>query len=256
MRILLSNDDGIQAPGIQSLFKHLKQENNVTAVAPHIERSTTGQSLSLDTPIRINAVDENQFSCSGFPADCVLVGLAHIYKDNKPDLVVSGINKGANLGQDMYYSGTVAAAREASFHGVKSIAISLCLEADLPGEHFDSAAKFVAKVIADGIAQTINEQCLININVPNLPYDEIKGVKMGSVGFRKYTENIERREDARGREYFWIGGNYTGFATDSGKTDCEIVDSGFISITPHYLTSFSEKNSKELESFIQKIKLK
>lgn len=254
MNVLVSNDDGVHAPGINDLFLHLKDVSDPMIVAPLQERSTTGHSLSLDHPLRVQKADENQkiYGCTGFPADCVLIGLGHLCKDQRPDLVVSGINRGANLGQDIYYSGTVAAAREAAFHGVKSIAVSLVIEHHNDETHYKTASKFISKIVKDNIVQMIPDLCVVNVNVPNLPEDEIKGVKLTTLGFKDYSEDICARVDSRERDYYWIEGIYRGYREHSG-TDCEACDHGFISVTPHFLTECSDKNISDLTEYINSL---
>jgi 5'-nucleotidase len=252
MNILVSNDDGVHAPGIKSLYKRLQEVSRPLIVAPLQERSTTGHSLSLDQPLRVQKIEDQVYGCSGFPADCILMGLGHICEGKRPELVVSGINSGPNLGQDIYYSGTVAAAREATFHGVKSIAVSLVIEHSTDEAHFDTAAIFIRKLIKDDIAMMIPQLCVVNVNVPNLPLSEIKGVKLTTIGFKDYSEDICARVDSRERDYFWITGNYRGFRQQAG-TDCEACDKGYISVTPHFLTECSDKSIGELTDYIKGI---
>ena len=232
MKVLISNDDGVHAPGIKCLHKHLKEDFDTFIVAPLEERSTTGHTLSLDNPLRIAQIDDNIFGCSGYPADCSLMGFGFLMKE-KPNVVISGINRGANLGQDIYYSGTVAAAREGVFHGIPGIAISLDCDFHAPtseGLHFDSAGLFIKKFLSDELLNLLSPNHLININVPDLPYKNIKGVKYTSLGFRRYSEEITSRTDFRGRDYFWIGGVYQGFEAREGS-DCKVVDDGLISVS-------------------------
>ena len=235
MKILISNDDGVHAPGIKSLYKGLGEDHDVFVVAPLEERSTTGHTLSLDNPLRIVAIDEekNIYGCSGYPADCTLMGFGKLM-DSRPDIIVSGIKRGANLGQDIYYSGTVAAAREGVFHGFAAISISsVCDFISIKDKtiHFDSATKFLRKVLKDNeVLKLISPFHLVNINVPDVSYEEIKGVKITELGYRKYSEEISEREDFRGRSYYWVGGIYQGF-DGNDKTDCFAVEKGFISIT-------------------------
>lgn len=232
MKVLLSNDDGVHAPGINILHKHLKNSFDTFVVAPLEERSTTGHTLSLDNPLRVAQIEENVFGCSGFPADCSLMGFGFLMNE-KPDVVVSGINRGANLGQDIYYSGTVAAAREGVFHGIPGIAISLSCDFNAPtseGLHFSSAAKFMEKFLSIDLIALLSPNHLININVPDLPYQKIKGLKYTHLGLRRYSEEITQRTDFRGRDYYWVGGIYQGFEGDE-NSDCGAVDDGFISVS-------------------------
>lgn len=233
MKILLSNDDGVHAPGMTILAHTLRSFAEVTIVAPLTERSSTGHTLTLDHPLRLVEIGPQTYGCSGFPADCVLMGLAHLMKDQKPDLVISGINKGANLGQDIYYSGTVAAAREAVFRGVKSIAVSSAmdfLDPNPPEDYYHTAAKFVADLVKSRIFEGLQPRQLLNINVPDSPQDAIKGISLTSLGFRQYSEDISARVDFKNKEYFWVGGVYSGFDPNPGS-DCHAVDQGEISLS-------------------------
>jgi 5'-nucleotidase len=147
----------------------------------------------------------------------VLVALGHFYEEERPDIVVSGINIGANLGQDRFYSGTIAAAREAAFRGLPAIAVSLVLHRPKDMMHFETAANYVAGLIKKGIAEFIPPLTLLNINVPNLPPEEIKGASLTTTGYQKYSEEIIKRTDGRGKSYFWVGGTYQGIRRYSGQ---------------------------------------
>ena len=234
MKILLSNDDGIYADGINELYNTFHAKHDVKMMAPHEERSTTGHALSLATPLRVKNLSDNRFSCTGYPADCVLLALGHLYsKENQPDLVISGINHGANLGQDLYYSGTIAAAREASFHGIKSIATSLVLNNYLPPQ-FKATAKIVEFFVAEKIYDLIPEYCLLNLNFPNIETKEIKGIQFTRIGTQKYSDDVMERSDFRGNNYYWVGGHYGGFVDEAG-TDCVAIKEGYIAVTLHNL---------------------
>lgn len=232
MKILISNDDGVYADGIKSLQKILDEKFETTVVAPLEERSTTGHTLSLDNPLRVVKIEENRFGCSGYPADCSLLGFAHIMEE-KPSVVVSGINRGANLGQDIYYSGTMAAAREAVFHGIPGIAVSTHLDMTTHYHdviHYDTAARFIKEFIDKGAVDYIAPLHVVNVNVPNCKSEDIKGVKLCDLSYRRYSETISKRSDFRDREYFWVGGQYEGFEGDE-KTDCFAVENNFISVS-------------------------
>lgn len=233
MRILLCNDDGVYAPGINVLYEALKDVAEVTVVAPLQERSTTGHTLTLDQPLRLQEIKENIYGLSGYPADCSLMGIAHILKE-RPDLVISGINRGANLGQDIYYSGTVAAAREAAFRGVPAIAVSTDIDYFTEHKndiHYQTAAQFIKDMILLGVHKSMGANDLLNINVPDLPLEKITGYEMTKLGFRYYSEEIKERRDFKDKAYFWIGGVYKGHCNSDGS-DCNAVDKGKISITP------------------------
>jgi 5'-nucleotidase len=252
LKILISNDDGINAPGIHALYNGLKQKNQCTVVAPTDEKSTTGHTLSLDHPVRLHQLpqDSNLWHCTGFPADCVLVGLGHVLKNNRPDFIVTGINRGANLGQDLYYSGTMASAREGAFHHIPSMATSLVIKRSLDTHYFNTAAAVIAHLVEQGIHRFIAPMTMINVNVPNVALEEIKGVKLTCMGFRKYSELIEQRTDSRGRSYYWIGGQLEGHHTFSGLSDCEVVEDNFVSVTPLGLIHGQPTDFSLLEKFI------
>ncbi len=234
MRILLSNDDGINAPGIRILAERLSREstNEVYVVAPDRERSATGHCLTLHKPLRVSVEElpgnvKKAWSTTGTPSDSVKLAVAELLPD-KPDLVISGINNGPNLGSEILYSGTVAAAMEAAFLGLPSIAVSLFW-----GENrrFDVAAEFIARFLGSVSDLQMRERSLLNINVPNLPFEEIEGVSVTEAGVRLYDDRFEKREDPRGKTYYWL----TGHAVDTHEaqtSDVYAVLHKRISITP------------------------
>jgi 5'-nucleotidase len=239
MRILLSNDDSVHAEGIKVLAGALRKFADVVVVAPLEEKSTTGHSLTLHKPLRLIKMSDGFYGVSGSPADCVNVGISEVFKGKKPDFVVSGINRGANLGQDVYYSGTVSAAREATFLGIPSLAVSLGVdfkkrksEKEL---NYAAAASITLKVLKallkDKGAPALPHRTLLNLNVPDLPLKKIKGVHLARQGFRHYNGKIIKRTDHRGKDYFWVGGEYIGFENVE-FTDCKIVEDGYASLTP------------------------
>ncbi len=234
MRILLSNDDGVHAVGLQAMYEELKKLGDVWVVAPLEEKSTTGHSLTIHKPLRLIPMRKHFYGVSGSPADCVYVGIREVM-GRMPDLVVSGINRGANLGQDVYYSGTVSAAREACILGIRSMAVSLSVnfkkfhtEEKL---HYATAAKMAVKVLKELQDAELPYHTMLNLNVPDLPLDRVKGVMLARQGFRFYSGNIIRRRDHRGKDYFWVGGQYKGFRQEA-DTDCAVVDSNYASLTP------------------------
>ena len=234
MKILLSNDDGVHAPGLRILYEELKKLGQVKVVAPLEEMSTTGHSLTISRPLRLIEMGKDFFGVSGSPADCVYVGMKQVLKA-APDIVVSGINRGANLGQDVYYSGTVSAAREGCILGLPAFAVSL--DVDFKGRkaesklHYETAAKSAVKIIQDFYKRGLPKYTLLNINVPDLPMNKIKGIRPARQGFRHYSSAVLRRTDHRGKDYYWVGGQYSGFVKEP-DTDCAAVDEGFISLTP------------------------
>lgn len=239
MRILLSNDDGVHAAGLRALQKELKKLGDVWVVAPLEEKSTTGHSLTIHKPLRLIPMGHQFFGVSGSPADCVYLGIRQVMK-GMPDLVVSGINRGANLGQDVYYSGTVSAAREACILGIRSMAVSLAVDfakAKTEDElHYETAAKLAVRVLRATQKVDLPLHTLLNLNVPDLPFSRVKGVEYTRQGFRFYSGSILRRKDHRGKDYYWVGGQYKGFRQEEG-TDCHAVESGYASLTPLKLDS-------------------
>ncbi len=252
MRILLANDDGVMAPGIRSLYKELSSAFETYVIAPLEERSTTGHSLSLDKPLRLEKIEQNIYGCSGYPSDCVLMGLGHVLKDRRPDVVISGINRGANLGQDLYYSGTVAAAREAAFHNVSAIAVSLVFNTVTEVHQYDVAATIIKWCLEAGIQKHCPPMTVLNINVPNIDLNQLKGCKLTEIGFRRYSEEIHARMDSRNPEYFWIAGHYEGY-NDNPASDCQAVMDGHVAITPHALIDQCIKDYGELARCIERL---
>lgn len=228
MRILLSNDDGYLAPGIQTLFDaliHHTSVDDLVLIAPDRNRSAASNSLTLLDPLRITQHQPKIYSVNGTPTDCVHLGINGALS-YRADMVVSGINSGANMGDDVLYSGTVAAATEGRFLGKPSIAVSLCGE-----QHFASAAKIVANLLEDLHTQDLDQNTIININVPDLPLEQIKGVKVTRLGKRHASEPVVKGVDPRGGQMYWIGP--AGSAADAGEgTDFHAVESGYVSVTP------------------------
>lgn len=247
LNIVLVNDDGVHAPGLRILRETLQDIARVIIVAPLQERSTTGHTLTLDHTIRMEEISEDVYGCSGYPADCVLMAFGHLfrnkdakYQGEKIDLVVSGINRGANLGQDVFYSGTVAAARQAAFHGVPSIAISSCMDfmtTDKSEMYYYTASNFIKTLVLLNITQSIAPMTILNINVPWCLEADVKGIKVTKVGLRNYSEEIDERLDFRGRKYYWIGGVYRGFELLE-DSDCLAVEQKMISISPIKLLDY------------------
>lgn len=253
MRILISNDDGVHAVGLKALYQELKKLGTVKVVAPMEEKSTTGHSLTLHKPLRIFNIEKDFYGVSGSPADCVYLGIRQVLK-KKPDLIVSGINRGANLGQDIYYSGTVSAAREGCILGIPSVAVSLDVkfhnrksEAKL---HYATAAKMAVKIIKEYMSKRVPDYTLLNINVPDVPLSKIKGIKPARQGFRHYSGEVIKRVDHRGRDYFWVGGQYEGFEPEI-DTDCHYVDQGYVSVTPLKLDVTDMTFLEEMKRFAE-----
>ena len=231
MRILLSNDDGIGAPGLKALAEALAALGEVTVVAPDRERSAAGHSLTLNRPLRASRLDRNWYSVDGTPSDCVALALMGLLP-RRPDLVVAGINDGANLGDDVTYSGTVAAAAEGTLGGCPAFAVSLAADGDK--RHLDTAAHYAALVAGEVGARGLPAGTLLNVNVPNRPLGHLKGVAITRQGRRTYSETIVEKVDPRGKTYYWIGGGPPRWEGGEG-TDYEAVEAGAVSITPLHL---------------------
>jgi 5'-nucleotidase len=239
MRILLSNDDGVHAPGLRVLQKELQKLGEVWVVAPLEEKSTAGHSLTIHKPLRLIELDRRFYGVSGSPADCVYLGIRQVL-GGMPDLVVSGPNRGANLGQDVFYSGTVSAAREACILGIRSLSVSLAVDFfKMKPErlfHYGTAAKMTVRLIRDLAKVEFPKHTLLNFNVPDRPLAGVKGVQVTRQGFRFYSGGILRRKDHRGKDYYWVGGKYQGYRKEAG-TDCHAVEAGYASLTPLKLDS-------------------
>jgi 5'-nucleotidase len=229
MRVLVSNDDGVEAPGIRILAARLAAVGEVTVVAPDRDRSGASNSLTLDQPIRVKRLDNGHYRVAGTPTDCVHLALAGLL-EHEPDIVVSGINNSANLGDDVIYSGTVAAAMEGRFLGLPAIAVSLCSR-DHRGEHFDAAAEAAAVIMQRLLVDPLPANTILNVNVPDRPWAEIRGFEVTRLGHRHRSEPCIAQEDPRGRPIWWIGA--AGAEQDAGPgTDFHSVRMGYISITP------------------------
>lgn len=235
MRILITNDDGVDSRGIIVLAERLASVADVTVVAPDGDRSGIAHALSIHHPVRVRDVPGRAvrtFSCSGTPADCVVVG-AHELMDAPPDLVVSGINRGANAGDDVTYSGTIAAANEALLVGVPSVAVSLNVgwPKSVERPQWETAARVAADVIEERVWDGLPDTTLLNINVPNLPYEGLLGRQWTRQARKRYTDRTDRRVDPRGDTYVWIWGAHDGAELQPG-TDLHALREGFVSVTP------------------------
>ena len=230
-KILITNDDGINAPGIKALAAGLDGLGDLTVVAPDREQSASGHSLTLQRPLRISKRAPGWYVVDGTPTDCVFLGVNHLLRQEKPDLVISGINRGGNLGDDITYSGTVAAAFEATLLGIPAIAISLEYKLDF---HFATAARVVREVAEKVLAYGMPADTLLNVNVPDLTWDELAGFRVTRQGKRCYSDVVCENRDPRGRRYYWIGGEVLK-GDDLAGTDAADVHTGFVSITPIHL---------------------
>ncbi len=230
MEILISNDDGIEATGIRVLANSMCGLGSVTIVAPDRNRSGASNSLTLDAPIRIKETEEGVYRVSGTPTDCVHVALTGLL-DEDPDIVVSGINSGANLGDDVIYSGTVAAAMEGRFLGFPAIALSLVIAEDSQQHFYDTAAEAAIRLVKQLQWDPLPADTILNVNVPDCPWSEISGFEVTRLGHRHRAEPAIKTVDPRGREMYWIGP--AGAEQDAGPgTDFDAVRRKFISVTP------------------------
>ena len=228
MHFLVSNDDGITARGIVVLSEWMRKLGDVTIVAPDQNRSGASNSLTLNEPVRIREIDDKTYRVSGTPTDCVHIALTGLL-DEDPDMVVSGINAGANLGDDVIYSGTVAAAMEGRFLGLPAIAVSLVFE-EKP-VHYETAARAVSLVIERLRKDPLPADTILNINVPDVPWSQVQGFEVTRLGHRHRSEPTVRMIDPRGMPMYWIGP--AGPEQDSGPgTDFSAVRRGFVSVTP------------------------
>ena len=230
MRILVSNDDGVDAPGIRILAEGLRGAGHeVWVVAPDRDRSGASNSLTLDLPIRSKRLDPHTIRVNGTPTDCVHLALTGML-DFDPDIVVSGINTTANLGDDVIYSGTVAAAMEGRFLGLPAVAVSL-VTADHKGLHYETAARAAVEIIARLRTDPLPANTILNVNVPDLPWTQVRGFETSRLGNRHRAEPCTPQQDPRGREWWWIGA--AGEEQDAGPgTDFHAVRSGYIAISP------------------------
>ncbi len=240
---MVTNDDGVHSPGIVALAESLSSLGRVIVVAPDRERSAAGHSLTLHHPLRAEQIRPDVFAVDGTPTDCVNLGV-HGLLDRRPDLVVSGINRGGNLGDDITYSGTVAAAMEATLMGVPAFAVSLDARSFLPHQ-FAPAARYAARLARKIVAEGIPPDTFLNVNVPErAPL----GVRLTRQGKRRYGDVVVEKVDPRGRKYYWIGVGELGFE-DSAGTDFHAVHNGFISVTPLHLDLTNYRSFEALRSW-------
>ncbi|MBS0431924.1 MAG: 5'/3'-nucleotidase SurE [Proteobacteria bacterium] len=229
MRVLVSNDDGVEAPGLRVLAEQLAELGEVIVVAPDRDRSGSSNSLTLDQPIRLQKLPDGRFRVFGTPTDCVHLALSGLL-EHEPDIVVSGINNSANLGDDVIYSGTVSAAMEGRFLGLPAIAISLATD-DRRGMHYESAARAVLLLTRRLLVDPLPADTILNVNVPDRDWHEIRGFEVTRLGRRHRAEPCIPQKDPRGRVVYWIGPS--GDAEDDGPgTDFHAVRNGYVSVTP------------------------
>jgi len=250
MRILLSNDDGVHAEGIKVLFQELAKVFDVTVVAPDRNCSGASNSLTLLNPLRAQTLDNGFISVNGTPTDAVHLGAAQLMRP-QPDLVVAGINHGANLGDDTLYSGTVAAATEGRHLGMPAIAVSL-VSSD--PKHFQTAAVVTAKFIERLLVHPLPSDQIININVPDVPLDELKGIQVTRLGNRHKAETMEKVKDPWQRDIYWYGP--LGQELDAGVgTDFHAIANGYASITPLTIDMTAYKSLAKMTEWINELSI-
>lgn len=248
MHILLSNDDGYEAPGIKCLAEVLESKSQVTVVAPDRNRSGASNSLTLEYPIRADTMSPDVVRVDGTPTDCVHLAITGLLKQ-EPDIVISGINAGANMGDDVLYSGTVAAAMEGRFLGLPAIAVSL-VGPQL--NHYETAAQVVLSLLDDLPNAPLPSDTILNINVPDLPYDEISGIQTTRLGRRHKSEPVIKSSDPRGRDLYWVGP--PGEEKEEGPgTDFYAVRNGYVSITPLHVDLTRHAALTDLDHWLTKV---
>ncbi|MFO1407206.1 MAG: 5'/3'-nucleotidase SurE [Steroidobacteraceae bacterium] len=227
MKILVSNDDGYRAEGLRHLADALRPLAQVTVVAPERNRSGASNSLTLDVPVRVFQHGDGQYYVNGTPTDCVHLAISGLF-DFEHDMVVSGINDGANLGDDVLYSGTVAAAIEGRFLGLPTMAVSLVAR---EGRHFDTAARVASELVMRLMRSPLDASMILNVNVPDVPHEHLRGMRVTRLGHRHRSEPVIRTHDPRGRPVYWVGP--AGEGADAGEgTDFHAVAAGYVSVTP------------------------
>jgi 5'-nucleotidase len=235
MRILLCNDDGIHAPGIAALHGAVRELGEIHVIAPDAERSAAGHAITLADPIKSMPVDKNGeffgYGIGGTPADCIKLAVCAVMKDNPPDMILSGINLGSNTGISVIYSGTVSAATEGVILGIPGVAFSLCTYTD---PEWEMAARVAKEITMQLIGNPMPPNVLLNINMPNLPYDQLKGIKVTRMGRSRFIEKFHKRLDPRGRTYYWLDGALE-VHDDGDDIDIHAVRDGYVSITPIHL---------------------
>jgi 5'-nucleotidase len=250
MRILVSNDDGVFAPGIKALAKELATIAEIVVVAPDRNRSGASNSLTLTRPLTVKKMDNGYYSVEGTPTDCVHLALTGLLNTTF-DMVVSGINEGANLGDDTLYSGTVAAAMEGRYLGLPAIAVSMAGEQI---HHYETAALITKQLVMQLQTNGLPSQTILNVNVPNVPIEQIKEMQVTRLGTRHCAERVIKEQDPRGRPIYWIG--RPGVEADSGiGTDFYAINSGVVSITPLHLDMTNYKMFDQLSHWLGGIKV-
>ncbi len=232
--ILVTNDDGVNSPGLIFLYNAMKELGDAYIVAPDRERSAVSHSLTMHRPLKVEKLREHVYSINGTPTDCIAIGINKILSE-RPALVVSGTNRGANLGDDITYSGTVSAAIESTIMGIPSFAISLVIK-KLPVVplHFDTASRIAIEIGRYILEKSLPYDTLLNVNVPDVPSNSIKGIKFTRQGKRIYDDSIQETFDPNGVKHYWIGGGKP-YWEHGEDTDIQAIQGGYVSITPIHL---------------------
>lgn len=247
MHILLSNDDGVHAEGLRRLRDGLRRALpgvKITTVAPASEQSASSHALTLSVPLRITKVDDGCYSVTGTPTDCVLIAVRSLLRDDPPTVVLSGMNHGPNMGEDVHYSGTVAAAMEGLIVGLPSVAISVAERK--PPIDFGAADRFVAEVLPRWFEVGWGKT-LLNVNIPARPAERVEGMRFCRLGSREYHDVIVRKQDPRGRDYYWVGGHDVTFSQE-GDTDFVLSGQGYITVTPLQVDITDQRRLAQLKS--------
>ena len=246
MRILVSNDDGVQAPGLLALADALAHLGEVTVVAPDRNRSGASNSLTLDYPIRAERLANGFISVDGTPTDCVHLAITGLL-EQEPDIVVSGINSGANLGDDVLYSGTVAAAMEGRFLGLPAIALSMVSHAP---RHYATGAHVAMELVRRLQQHPLQGEVILNVNIPDVPHESLRGFRVTRLGHRHKSEPVIPMQDPRGRTIYWVGP--AGAEQDAGEgTDFHAVREGFVSVTPLHVDLTRHDSIPEIGSWLE-----
>src|SRR3954469_26028316 len=248
--ILVTNDDGIYAPGITALAKIASKFGRIVVVAPDKPQSGMGHAITINSTLRIQKTNyhpaELEYSCSGTPVDCVKMAVNHILK-KRPDLVLSGINHGSNSSINVIYSGTMSAAIEGALEGTPSIGFSLCdyaMEAD-----FTQAEKFISSIISEALQNKVPRGVCLNVNIPKLRAADFKGIKVVRQARANWVEKFETRKDPYGRDYFWLTGEFVNFEPESTDTDEWALANGYVSVVPTQCDLTAHKVLNELKHF-------
>lgn len=244
IHILLTNDDGIRAEGLCRLREAVSHLGKVIVVAPERQQSGSSHALTLSDPLRISRIDQDTIAVDGTPTDCVLLAMRGLLATS-PDILISGVNHGPNLGDDVTYSGTVAAAFEGTLLGLPSLAISVCSWKECM---FDAAARFAANIAQQILRHGLPNGTLLNVNIPSLPPEEIKGVQITKLGKRVYRDAVVKKKDPRGKDYYWIGGQPPIWCRGE-ETDFEAVEDGKISVTPLHLDLTDYRSMDSIRSW-------